>query len=148
MGGDFLLGTDNLGRDLLSRLIYGAQTTITVALAATVLAFSMGIILSFTAAVAGGWADQGLSRLNDLMMSIPTLIFALIVLAVLPQALWILVVVMAVLESNRRFRIGRAVERDVAGIEFVASARLSAEGTLLVLFRANLHHNHLPLLAE
>src|SRR3546814_16379420 len=92
MGGDFLLGTDNLGRDLLSRLIYGAQTTITVALAATVLAFSMGIILSFTAAVAGGWADQGLSRLNDLMMSIPTLIFALIVLAVLPQELWILVV--------------------------------------------------------
>src|SRR3546814_12138908 len=62
---------------------------------------SMGIILSFTAAVAGGWADQGLSRLNDLMMSIPTLIFALIVLAVLPQELWILVVVMAVLESTR-----------------------------------------------
>src|SRR3546814_6887781 len=107
MGGDFLLGTDNLGRDLLSRLIYGAQTTITVALAATVLAFSMGIILSFTAAVAGGWADQGLSRLNDLMMSIPTLIFALIVLAVLPQELWILVVVMAVLESTRVFRLGR-----------------------------------------
>src|SRR3546814_13035728 len=99
MGGDFLLGTDNLGRDLLSRLIYGAQTTITVALAATVLAFSMGIILSFTAAVAGGWADQGLSRLNDLMMSIPTLIFALIVLAVLPQVRWIRVGVMAVLEE-------------------------------------------------
>src|SRR3546814_3842041 len=69
MGGQFLLGTDNLGRDLLSRLIYGAQTTISVALAATVLAFCMGVILSFTAAVVGGRTDQGLSRVNDLMMS-------------------------------------------------------------------------------
>src|SRR3546814_14333161 len=83
----------------------------------------MGIILSFTAAVAGGWADQGLSRLNDLMMSIPTLIFALIVLAVLPQELWILVVVMAVLESTRVFRLGRAVAMDVAVMEFVEAAR-------------------------
>src|SRR3546814_17472907 len=83
----------------------------------------MGSSLSFTAAVSGGWADQGLSRLNDLMMSIPTLIFALIVLAVLPQELWILVVVMAVLESTRVFRLGRAVAMDVAVLEFVEAAR-------------------------
>src|SRR3546814_2688973 len=79
----------------------------------------MGVILSFTAAVVGGWTDQGLSRVNDLMMSIPTLIFALIVLAVLPQELWILVAVIAVLESTRVFRIGRAVAMDVAVMEFV-----------------------------
>src|SRR3546814_1508381 len=79
----------------------------------------MGGILSFTAAVVGGWTDQGLSRVNDLMMSIPTLIFALIVLAVLPQELWILIAVIAVLESTRVFRIGRAVAMDVAVMEFV-----------------------------
>src|SRR3546814_18108183 len=62
MGGDLLLGTDNLGRDLLSRLVYGAQTTFQVALSATLLAFSLGIIHSFTAAVAGRWAGPGLSR--------------------------------------------------------------------------------------
>ena len=78
MGGDYLLGTDNLGRDLLSRLIYGARTTIFVALAATVLSFSLGMILSFTAAVTGGLVDQMFSRFNDLMMAIPTLIFALV----------------------------------------------------------------------
>ena len=80
MGGAFPLGTDNLGRDLLSRLVYGARTTISVALAATLLSFALGIVLSFTAAVRGGVTDQALSRLNDLMMAIPTLIFALVTL--------------------------------------------------------------------
>ena len=83
----FLLGTDNLGRDLLSRLIYGARTTIFVALAATFLSFALGMVLGFLAAVTGGLLDQLLSRVNDLLMAIPTLIFALVVLAVLPQNL-------------------------------------------------------------
>ena len=83
-GAGFLLGTDNLGRDLLSRLIYGARTTLFVALASSVLSFAIGIALSFVAAVNRGLVDNLLSRFNDLMMSIPTLIFALVVLAVLP----------------------------------------------------------------
>jgi peptide/nickel transport system permease protein len=148
MGGEYLLGTDNLGRDLLSRLIYGAQTTISVALAATVLSFSLGVMLSFTAAVAGGWTDQGLSRLNDLMMAIPTLIFALIVLAVLPQELWILILVMAVLDSTRVFRIGRAVALDITVMEFVEAARLRGEGRLWIIFREILPNTLSPLLAE
>jgi peptide/nickel transport system permease protein len=148
MGGDFLLGTDNLGRDLLSRLIYGAQTTIAVALAATLLSFSLGVMLSFTAAVIGGWADQGLSRFNDLLMSIPTLIFALIVLAVLPQELWILILVMAILDSTRVFRLGRAVAVDVTVMEFVEAARLRGEGWLWIIFREILPNTLSPLLAE
>src|SRR3546814_19768107 len=108
----------------------------------------MGSSLSFTAAVSGGWADQGLSRLNDLMMSIPTLSFALIVLAVLPQALWILVVVMAVLESTRVFRLGRAVAIDVAGMGFVGGSRLRGEGSLWILFRELLPTTRSPLLAD
>jgi peptide/nickel transport system permease protein len=148
MGGDHLLGTDNLGRDLFSRLIFGARTTIFVALAATVLSFSLGMLLSFTAAVTGGFIDQAFSRFNDLMMAIPTLIFALVVLAVLPQQLWILILVMAVLDSTRVYRIGRAVALDVAVMEFVEAARLRGEGTGWIIFREILPNTLSPLLAE
>ncbi len=148
MGGDYLLGTDNLGRDLFSRLIFGARTTIFVALAATVLSFSLGMLLSFTAAVTGGLIDQTFSRFNDLMMAIPTLIFALVVLAVLPQELWILILVMAVLDSTRVYRIGRAVALDVAVMEFVEAARLRGEGTGWIIFREILPNTLSPLLAE
>ncbi|HVK90582.1 MAG TPA: ABC transporter permease [Mycoplana sp.] len=148
MGGQFLLGTDNLGRDLLSRLIFGARTTIFVALAATVLSFSLGMLLSFTAAVTGGLVDQAFSRFNDLMMAIPTLIFALVVLAVLPQQLWILILVMAVLDSTRVYRIGRAVALDVAVMDFVEAARLRGEGTGWIIFREILPNTLSPLLAE
>ncbi|QRM56052.1 ABC transporter permease [Sinorhizobium sp. BG8] len=148
MGGDYLFGTDNLGRDLFSRLIYGARTTIFVALAATVLSFSLGMLLSFIAAVTGGLIDQLFSRFNDLMMAIPTLIFALVVLAVLPQQLWILILVMAVLDSTRVYRIGRAVALDVAVMEFVEAARLRGEGTGWIIFREILPNTLSPLLAE
>jgi len=148
LGGDYLLGTDNLGRDLFSRLIFGARTTIFVALAATVLSFSLGMLLSFTAAVTGGFIDQAFSRFNDLMMAIPTLIFALVVLAVLPQQLWILILVMAILDSTRVYRIGRAVALDVAVMEFVEAARLRGEGTGWIIFREILPNTLSPLLAE
>jgi peptide/nickel transport system permease protein len=147
-GGTFLLGTDNLGRDLLSRLIFGARTTIFVAAAATLLAFSFGVLLSFTAAVIKGWTDQALSRLNDLMMAIPTLIFALVVLAVLPQQLWILILVMAVLDSTRVFRLGRAVATDIVAMDFVEAARLRGERTSWIIFREILPNALSPLLAE
>ncbi len=148
MGGTYLLGTDNLGRDLLSRMIYGTRTTLTVALAATVISFSLGIFLSFTAAVSRGIIDQTLSRFNDLMMSIPTLIFALVVLAVLPQNLFVLIMVMAVLDSTRVYRLGRAVALDVAVMEFVEAAKLRGEGTMWIIFREILPNTLSPLLAE
>jgi peptide/nickel transport system permease protein len=146
--GTFLLGTDNLGRDMLSRLIYGAQTTISVALAAGVLSFVIGMFLSFTAAVVGGWVDQVLSRINDLMLAIPTLIFALVVLAALPQNVYILVAVMATIDQTRVFRLGRAVAIDVVVQDFVEAARLRGEGWLWIIFREILPNVLTPLIAE
>jgi len=144
----FPLGLDNLGRDLLSRMIYGARMTLFVSFCATLLAFSLGVILSFVAAVMRGIVDMGLSRLNDLMMSIPTLIFALIVLAALPQNLAVLIGVMAVLDSTRVFRLGRALALDIAVMDFVEAARLRGEKTLWIVFREILPNAMTPLLAE
>ncbi|AJD45957.1 ABC transporter permease [Rhizobium sp. SEMIA 4085] len=146
--GQYFFGLDNLGRDILSRLIFGARTTLFVALAATIISFSLGIILSFTAAVSRGWIDMVFSRFNDLMMSIPTLIFALVVLAVLPQNLIVLIVVMAILDSTRVYRLGRAVALDVAVMDFVEAAKLRGEGKTWIIFREILPNTLTPLLAE
>ncbi|MBB3387315.1 peptide/nickel transport system permease protein [Rhizobium sp. BK275] len=144
----YVFGLDNLGRDILSRLIYGARTTLFVALAATVISFSLGVILSFMAAVSRGLIDMVFSRFNDLMMSIPTLIFALVVLAVLPQNIIVLILVMAILDSTRVYRLGRAVALDVAVMEFVEAAKLRGEGKLWIIFREILPNTLTPLLAE
>lgn len=144
----FWLGTDNIGRDILSRLIWGAQITILVAAAATFLSFVIGVVLGFIAAILRGWVDQGLSRFNDLLMAIPTLIFALVVLSVLPTDLYVLILVMAVLDSTRVYRISRAVAVDIAVMDFVEAARLRGEGWGWIMFREILPNALSPLLAE
>jgi len=81
-GGAFLLGTDNLGRDMLSRLIYGARNTIGIALLITVISFSLGGLLGMFAAVRGGWVDMVLAWVVDILMAIPQLIYALLLLTI------------------------------------------------------------------
>jgi peptide/nickel transport system permease protein len=142
------LGTDNLGRDLLSRMIYGAQTTLTIAALATALSFTTGSILGFSAAVAGGWIDQGLSRFVDLLMAIPTLIFALVVLSVLPANTLTLVLVMGLLDATRVYRLSRAVAVDINVMDFVEAAKLRGEGWGWVIFREILPNALSPLVAE
>ncbi len=142
------LGTDNLGRDMLSRLLWGATRTIGVALAATMLSFLIGMSLGYLAAVVGGWLDQLLSRAVDALMAIPTLIFALVVLAVLPPSVTILVLVIAVLDSTRVFRLARAVAMDVVVMDFVEVARLRGERLGWIVFREVLPNTLPPLIAE
>lgn len=142
------LGTDTIGRDMLSRMIWGGQTTIFVAAAATLLSFGMGSILGFFAAVMGGWVDQVLSRLVDLMMSIPSLISALVVLSVLPVSLPVLIIVMGVLDSTRVFRLSRAVAVDITVMDYVEAARLRGEKQMWIIFREILPNALTPLVAE
>jgi peptide/nickel transport system permease protein len=142
------LGTDSIGRDLLTRMIYGGQTTIFVATMATLISFTLGSVLGFTAAVAGGWVDQGLSRFVDLMMSIPTLIFALVVLSVMPVTLAVLILIMGLLDATRVFRLSRAVAVDITVMDYVEAARLRGEGRGWIIFREILPNALSPLVAE
>jgi peptide/nickel transport system permease protein len=143
-----LLGTDNLGRDLLSRIIWGAQVTLSVAALATLIAFVVGVALGLLAAMKRGWVDQALSRGNDLLMAIPTLIFALVVLAVLPKNVVVLVLVMAALDATRVFRVSRAVATDIAVLDYVEVARMRGEGWGWIMLREILPNAAAPLLAE
>lgn len=142
------LGTDSIGRDLLSRMIYGGRTTIWIASAATLISFGTGAVLGFVAAVSGGWLDQLLSRFVDLIMSIPTLIFALVVLSVMPVTTVMLILVMGLLDSTRVFRLSRAVAVDITVMDYVEAAKLRGEGTRWIIFREILPNALSPLVAE
>jgi peptide/nickel transport system permease protein len=145
---EFWLGTDNLGRDMLTRLLYGAQTSIALALAITLLSFTIGVALGFLAAVVGGWTDQVLSRLVDVLMAFPTLILALLVLSVLGSSIPVLIAVSAVLDSTRVFRLSRAVAMDVEVMDFVEVARLRGEGLWWIMRREVFPNTLPPLIAE
>ena len=148
MSASFPLGTDNLGRDLLSRLIYGARTTILIAVLATALSFTLGAVLGLAAAVISSWFDTVMSRLVDLLMAIPTLILALVVLSVLPSTVLTLILVMGILDSTRVYRLTRAVAADLNVMDFVEAARLRGEGTAWIVFREILPNALSPLVSE
>ncbi|MEJ1120642.1 ABC transporter permease [Phyllobacterium sp. CCNWLW109] len=148
MSAKFLLGTDNLGRDLLSRMIFGARITIFIAATATALSFILGSVLGFAAAVIGGWFDQLMSRFVDLIMAIPTLIFALVVLSVLPANIMTLILVMGLLDATRVYRLARAVAVDINVMDFVEAAKLRGEGRIWIIFREILPNALTPLIAE
>jgi peptide/nickel transport system permease protein len=141
-------GTDNIGRDLLTRIIYGGRITLLIAVLATALSFTLGSVLGFMAAVVGGWFDTLVSRFVDLLMSIPTLIMGLVVLSVLPRTTLILILVMGILDSTRVFRLARAVAVDINVMDFVEAAKLRGEGTLWIVFREILPNALSPLVAE
>ena len=142
------LGTDNLGRDTLSRLIFGARNTVGIAVLATVLTFLIGTVLGFIAASMGGWIDQALSRLNDTLMAIPTLVFALMLLTVFGTSIPVLIAVIAVLESTRVFRLARAVAANIVVMDYVEVARLRGEGLWWIMRHEVLPNAISPLLAE
>jgi peptide/nickel transport system permease protein len=144
----FLMGTDHLGRDLCTRLLYGARNTISIALTVTLLAFLVGIVGGFLAATLGGWADQLLSRVVDVIMAFPTLIFALMVLSVVGTSIPVLIVVIALLDSTRVYRLSRAVAMDIEVMDYVEVARLRGEGLWWVTRHEILPNALPPLIAE
>ena len=145
---DFLLGTDQLGRDLLTRLLYGGRNTIGIAFVTTALAFLIGATFGFVAAVLGGWLDQMVSRTVDVLMAIPQLIFALLLLTIFGQSTINMILVIAVLDSTRVFRLARAVGGNIVVMDYIEAAKLRGEGLGYLIFKEILPNAAAPLLAE
>ena len=148
MSGDHLLGTDHLGRDMFTRLLYGARNTIAIAFVTTMLSFVVGTMGGFLAATLKGWVDQALSRMVDILMAFPTLIFALMALSVVGTSVGALIVVIALLDSTRVYRLSRAVAMDIAVMEYVEAARLRGEKIWWLMRQEILPNAMPPLVAE
>ena len=145
---DYWLGTDNLGRDVFTRLIYGARNTVGIAFLITALAFIFGTIIGIYAALKGGFIDQLLSRLIDVLMAIPSLIFSLLMLTIFGTNLISLVLVIATIDSTRVFRIARAVALNIVQLDYIEAAKLRGENTLYLIIREILPNALAPLAAE
>jgi peptide/nickel transport system permease protein len=146
--GPVFFGTDQIGRDVLTRLIYGARNTMGIALATTLLSFLIGGGLGLVAAINRSWLDQFLSRFVDVLMAIPSLIFALMLLSIFGSTVTSLIMIIAVLDSTRVFRLTRAVAVNVAVMDYVEAARLRGEGLGWVMRREILPNIMPPLIAE
>ncbi|MEM6669361.1 MAG: ABC transporter permease [Pseudomonadota bacterium] len=145
---NMLLGADQLGRDMFSRLIYGARNTVGLALVATSAAFFMGATAGLLAATKGGWFDQFMGRFADVVMSIPSLIFALLMLSIFGPEIHVIIIAVAIIYAPRVFRLTRAVAGNVVVMDYIEAAKLRGEGTGYLIRREILPNATAPLVAE
>jgi len=143
-----LLGGDQLGRDLFSRLVYGARNTVGIAVVTTAIAFVVGTLTGLIAASMGGWVDQVLGRIVDTLLAIPQLIFALLLLTIVGPSIVNLTLVIALLYSPLIFRLARAVAGGIVVMDYIEAARLRGEKTWYVIVKEVLPNITAPLAAE
>ena len=142
------LGTDYLGRDTLSRTLYGARTTIGISLASTLLAYLVGVTLGIAAAVGGMVLDSVLSRLNDAILSIPSIMLALVMIAAIGSTIPILIVLTGLIYAASVFRIARSLGLDVMVSDFVEAARVRGEGLWWIITREILPNVAMPMATD
>lgn len=142
------LGGDFLGRDLFSRLLYGAQVTLSLALAISSLAFLLGSALGFLAAVQRGWVDAVLSRAVDALISFPAIMIALIVISGLGSSFAVLIVTVALIDTTRVFRVARALGMDIVVQDYIEAARVRGEKLGWIIWHELLPNARAPLAAE
>jgi peptide/nickel transport system permease protein len=143
-----LLGSDYLGRDMLSRILFGTRYTIGLALAATLLACSIGTGLALCAALAGGWVDAVMSRTLDALISIPSKMFALMMVASFGSSPELLIITAAITYMPGSYRISRALAVNVQTMEYVQAARARGEGALYITCIEMLPNMIRPVLAD
>ena len=144
-----LLGSDYLGRDTLSRILFGARTTIGISLLATLLAYLIGVTLGIAAAVGSKFLDMCLSRVNDALLSIPSIMFALVLIAALnsPGLFW-LILIAGFIYAASVFRIARSLGQEVMVSDFVEAAKVRGEGLWWIITREVLPNIAMPLATD
>ena len=146
--GEFTLGTDYIGRDMLSRLIHGSRLTMFMAICATIIASTLGTIMGTIAAIKGGWVDQVISRLNDALLSFPTIMLGLVVIAALGSSIPILIICTGLIYASSVFRIARAMTVDQVAMDYIEVARTRGEGIGWLLGSEILPNIIVPLIVD
>lgn len=141
-------GTDYLGRDVLSRILWGARTTIGISFVATLFAYFVGITLGIAAAVAGGWTDTILSRLDDAILSFPNIMLGLIIIAAFGSSIPLLIILAGLVYAASVYRIARALGQDIMVSDFVEAARARGEGLWWIITREVLPNAAMPLATD
>ncbi|SVC43305.1 uncharacterized protein METZ01_LOCUS296159 [marine metagenome] len=142
------LGTDYLGRDTLSRILFGARTTIGISFIATLWAYLIGVTLGIAAAVGSKMLDTILSRLNDAVLSIPSLMMALVMIAALGSTIPLLILLTGIIYAASVFRIARSLGQEVMVSDFVEAARVRGEGLWWIITREILPNIAMPLATD
>ena len=147
-GDGHIFGTDQIGRDIFSRIIYAARNTIGICLLATFIALGIGTVLGIIAALDRKYLDQLLSRIVDTLMAIPVMIFTFMLLSVFGPTNFNLIVILGILESTRFFRISRSVAVGQVVLDYVEVARLRGENLPYIIFKEILPNIASPLIIE
>ena len=139
-GGKFLMGTDLLGRDLFTRLLYGAQTSLVIGIVANGLALVIGTLVGITAGFFRGWIGSVLMRFTDLMMAFPALLLAICLAAIFQPSLWIVALVIALVNWVQTARVIYTETSSLATRDFIAAEKTLGASTTRILFRHILPH--------
>jgi peptide/nickel transport system permease protein len=148
MSAKLLLGSDYLGRDMLSRILMGARYTVGISLAAVAIACFTGVVLGMIAAVANGWLDTVLSRFMDAMNSIPSKLFGLVVVAAVGSSIPVLILTLSVIYIPGAYRFARALAVNINTMDFITVARIRGENIVYLIGSEILPNIIGPVLAD
>ena len=146
--GTHWVGTDYLERDMLSRILWGARNTVGISVVATLLAYLMGVTAGIAAAVQKGWTDTILSRINDAILSLPTIMLGLLIVVALGSSIPILIATAAIIYASSVYRIARALGQDIMVMDYVESAQARGERLWWIIFREVLPNAVMPLATD
>jgi len=146
--GTHWLGTDYLERDIFSRILWGSRMTVGISFIATLLAYAMGVTAGIAAAVKRGWYDMILSRINDAILSLPTIMLGLLIVVSFGSSIPILIGTAAVIYASSVFRIARALGQDIMVMDYVESAQARGETIWWIIFREVLPNAVMPLATD